>query len=350
MNKPTTSPVNKKSKKIHTFKAFALALSATVLSFFLVFCFMMYGPIDYFRNLWVNTAMETMTHQWLASVFFDTGTIHSIMDKSVVVLKFKTTDPSLIDTASSSGSSKYPKDNATTLPTKPEDGERIINGVGFIKLRGSYGNGWVIKVYDPSRVTLGISNDFGTHGELISQMVPRLGAFVGINAGGFEDPGGHGNGGMPDQILIYNGKEIRGPSSAGPHHIIGITYDHKLVLGEYTNAELLKQNFQYGVEFWPFIIMNGKPLDEGYNSLNPRTAIGQTKDGTFIFVVIDGRSISSRGATMKDVQKIMTANGAYNAANLDGGSSTVFVYNGKVINVPSTPIGERYVPDAFLVN
>jgi exopolysaccharide biosynthesis protein len=96
--------------------------------------------------------------------------------------------------------------------------------------------------------------------------------------------------------------------------------------------------------------MNGQPLNEGYNSFNPRTAIGQTKSGTIIFVVIDGRSISSRGATMADVQKIMQENGAYNAANLDGGSSTVFVYKGKVMNVPSTPIGERYVPDAFLVS
>jgi exopolysaccharide biosynthesis protein len=181
-------------------------------------------------------------------------------------------------------------------------------------------------------------------------MVPRLSDFIGVNAGGFLDTGGHGNGGMPDQILIFNGKEILRPSFAGTHHVIGLTYDHKLVLGTYTNAALLKQNFQYGVEFWPFIIMNGQPLNEGYNSFNPRTAIGQTKSGTIIFVVIDGRSISSRGATMADVQKIMQENGAYNAANLDGGSSTVFVYKGKVMNVPSTPIGERYVPDAFLVS
>ncbi len=45
---------------------------------------------------------------------------------------------------------------------------------------------------------------------------------------------------------------------------------------------------------------------------------------------------------MLDVQKIMQANGAYNAANLDGGSSAVFAYKGKVMNKPSTSAGERW--------
>lgn len=337
---------NKKKNKMHKLHCFFIAFASTLLSFFLVFCFLMYGPISYFRSLWINTAMETMRHQWLASVFFDTKTIKAVMAKSVVVAPFKETDPEQVSV------SKYdvPKDNATELPTTPQDGEHIIDGVGFIKLRGDYGNGWVIKVYDPSRVSLNLSKDYGTHGERVSNMITRLGALAGVNAGGFLDPGGESYGEKPDQILIYNGQEKQGPTASDPHHIIGITYEHKLVLGTYTNHELLQQNFQYGIEFWPFIIMNGKALDEGYNSFQPRTAIGQTKSGTFIFVVIDGRSAESRGATMLDVQKIMQANGAYNAANLDGGSSAVFAYKGKVMNKPSTSAGERWVPDAFIIS
>jgi len=41
--------------------------------------------------------------------------------------------------------------------------------------------------------------------------------------------------------------------------------------------------------------------------------------------------------------------GAYNAANLDGGSSTVMYYNGNLINKPCSPYGERFLPSAFLV-
>ena len=331
-------------KKLRMFATFCVASASTVLSLFLVFCFLMYGPIPYFRSLWVATAMETGGHKWLASLFFDSKTISAIVAKGTVTPIFKSTDPTQV-----SDSGKNPKDNATTLPTSPADGEHIINGVGFIKLRGTYGDGWVIKVYDPSRVKMGIAENYGTHGERISDMVTRLGVLAGVNAGGFVAPGGHGNGGEADQIFIYNGKVISNPNPSGKHDIIGITYDHKLVLGEYSTAEMTKQNFQYGVEFGPFLIMNGKPLDVSYSSLNPRTAIGQSKDGTFIFVVIDGRSTRSIGAYWADVQKIMEANGAYNAAELDGGSSTAFIFKGKVKNVPSTPIGERYVPDAFLI-
>jgi exopolysaccharide biosynthesis protein len=66
-------------------------------------------------------------------------------------------------------------------------------------------------------------------------------------------------------------------------------------------------------------------------------------------LVIDGRTLGSLGATLKEVQDIMLEYGAYNAANLDGGSSTTMFWGGKVINRPSDKLGERAVPTAFIV-
>lgn len=341
---PSPDKNRKPKRRRHRGRAALLSVISLFLSLVLVFCFMMYGPIPFFRELWINTAMETMTHQWLADLFFDKDTINSVMAKSVVALPYQSTHPDQVN-----ASSKYPQDNATTLPTKPEDGEHIINGIGYIRLKGAYGNGWVIKVYDPSRLTMGISKNFGSSGEHVTDMMTRLGALAGINASGFVDVGGHGTGGTPDKLFIYNG-EVKTPAQGGgSHNIIGIDSNNRLVLGNYTQSELSQRHFKYGIEFSPFIIMDGKPLNVAYYSYQPRTAIGQTKDGTFIFVVIDGRSVSSRGATMEEVQKIMLSNGAYNAANLDGGSSTVFSYNGKVMNDPCGPAGQRYLPDAFLI-
>jgi exopolysaccharide biosynthesis protein len=57
-----------------------------------------------------------------------------------------------------------------------------------------------------------------------------------------------------------------------------------------------------------------------------RTAIGQRADGTVIMLVTDGRSVDSIGATRNDVIEIMVANGAVNAAMLDGGSSAMMYY------------------------
>ena len=41
--------------------------------------------------------------------------------------------------------------------------------------------------------------------------------------------------------------------------------------------------------------------------------------------------------------------GAYNAANLDGGSSTTLNYLGKTINTPCDIAGERTIATAFVI-
>jgi len=123
-----------------------------------------------------------------------------------------------------------------------------------------------------------------------------------------------------------------------------------MILGTYTRTQLEAQNFKYAIEYSPFLIVNRKNSDVSGYSIQPRTAVGQTKDGTILLLVIDGRSITSLGATMEDVQNIMIKYGAVNAANTDGGSSTVFAYDGKVINHPCGPAGERYMPNGFLIS
>ena len=51
-------------------------------------------------------------------------------------------------------------------------------------------------------------------------------------------------------------------------------------------------------------------------------------------MVINGRLASSIGANMIDLCDVMENYGAYNAANLDGGSSSELVINNQIINTP----------------
>jgi exopolysaccharide biosynthesis protein len=100
-------------------------------------------------------------------------------------------------------------------------------------------------------------------------------------------------------------------------------------------------------------IVNGKGLvrnqADGWG-IAPRTCMAQTKDGTIMFIVIDGRQPGySMGATLYDIQKILLEKGAVTAANLDGGSSTVLVKDNNVLDRPSSKYGMRYLPTAFLV-
>lgn len=106
------------------------------------------------------------------------------------------------------------------------------------------------------------------------------------------------------------------------------------------------------VSFDKTMIVNGKKTiksGDGGGGIAPRTAIGQRKDGSILLLIIDGRQASSIGATYREVQDIMYEYGAYNAANLDGGSSSTMYYDGEVINNPCDALGERSIPTIFYV-
>lgn len=71
-----------------------------------------------------------------------------------------------------------------------------------------------------------------------------------------------------------------------------------------------------------------------------------------IVLVVDGRTVTRPGATMKDLIEIFERYGAYNASNLDGGTSSAMVVNNKIINDPVDQSGShrtRYISTAFIL-
>ena len=85
------------------------------------------------------------------------------------------------------------------------------------------------------------------------------------------------------------------------------------------------------------MIVNGTPskvLGNGGWGDAPRTVIGQRQDGIVLLLVLDGRRAGKMGADMDDLIEIMQRYGAYNAANLDGGTSSVLVVDNTIVNDP----------------
>lgn len=80
----------------------------------------------------------------------------------------------------------------------------------------------------------------------------------------------------------------------------------------------------------------------------PRTALGRTKSGHILLVVVDGRSLASQGMTLEELAQFMISLGAWDAMNLDGGGSSEMVLSGKIVNQPSDG-QERPVGSALLV-
>ncbi|AJY75975.1 phosphodiester glycosidase family protein [Paenibacillus beijingensis] len=220
-------------------------------------------------------------------------------------------------------------------------------------ISGASYKGYVMTVKDPTKIRLGVPAVAGK-GEKVTSMVRRYGAVAGVNAGGFADPNWKGNGFQPIGVVISQGKVYyEDLDKKGETQIVGIDKQGKMVAGHYSLKELIAMGVQEGVTFQPRIIVNGKGLVKNHADgwgIAPRTAMGQRADGAIIFVVIDGRQPGySIGADLYDVQKIMLDHGAVIAANLDGGSSSVLVNEGGIVNKPSSKHGERYLPTAWLV-
>jgi len=81
----------------------------------------------------------------------------------------------------------------------------------------------------------------------------------------------------------------------------------------------------------------------------PRTAMGYTRDGRLIVLVVEGRSAESAGITLQDEAEILHDLGCYEALNLDGGGSSCMLIHGKETIKPSDREGERPVPAVFLI-
>ncbi|WP_146809607.1 phosphodiester glycosidase family protein [Aneurinibacillus danicus] len=227
-------------------------------------------------------------------------------------------------------------------------------------IRGETYVGKIMYIKDPRLIHVVASHSPG--GEKVSNMAARKNALAAINGGGFfltdktEEMTGPEFDGVerimhPLGIVISEGKKVIGDEKA-KHDIVGFTKDGVLISGRYTYDQMKKLGVQEAVSFLPRLIVNGKPMiteGDGGWGVAPRTAIAQKKDGTVMFLVIDGRAIHSFGATLRDVQQELLKRGAVNAVNLDGGSSSSMYYRGKTITTPSGMVGEKPMPNAFLV-
>ncbi len=318
----------KKSRKL---KAYFYSFLTSVLCCILLGSFLLYGPISFFRNTVVTSAMTTFSHKYFAQWFFSKDTIDAILSQNTVSPPSGATNTSQITTNS--------KMDASDIQVHD------ISRKGF--------KGFMMEIPDPAWVRLGVPQNFGKHGTKLPNIVTDYNAVAGINAGGFADNNGFGNGGTPVGMVVVDGDIIYN-STATYHNLIGFNDDNVLVIGRYTTSEIKAMNIRDAVEFTPALIINGEPAAISGNGgwgYAPRTAIGQKKDGTVLFLIIDGRSSSSVGATMKDLLEIMIEFEAHNAANLDGGSSTVLMHNDVVLNNPSgsDSDGMRFLPNAWLV-
>ena len=385
---------------------FALGLTCFFLiGITVVYPFLLYTPnafVTRWREWYIETAMGTMTHQWLATWFIPEDIINEVMTKRYLMNQKQVGVVSDWDGAwETDDSAKTPKDKFyamfselnesefedfladnpdylengydqididligeaskthydtgiktkqgdTVLAVNAEHGILIVEQTGEDTLGMEYA-GKLALCKKPENIFVGTSEYLGDYGSFVSDMVSNYDAILGINASGFADFDGNGTGGTVYGFLKSEGEKYQDAVGDG-WKIVGFDNEDHLQVGAFNDTS----NLRDAVEFHPALIINGENLvaGTGLNEQQPRTAIGQAKDGTVIMLVIDGRQMHSFGVSIERCGEIMEKYGAYQASMLDGGSSSVMVYRGREITSPTTLSQNqegRYLPDAFLV-
>lgn len=313
--------------------------------------FLLYGPWHGFRDWLITTAMTTLNHQWIATMFYSDETIAEVLGNNVVIESGEDTNTDEVEIISNINSNQYANEYEKAILQK-DAGNDLYK---VIKISGKGYTGHLVAVYDPSKISVCTTKYLGKKGEYIVDMAKENNAVVAINGGGFVDPNYNSLGGVPQGTVIKNGKIVSNRTFKKTGGIIGFTKDNKLILARMTANEAIKNGVRDAVSFGPFLIVNGKASfikgNGGWGEA-PRTAIGQRKDGIVLFLVIDGRMVGRPGADMVDLTEIMQKYGAYNAANLDGGTSCGLVVNGQLINDPVNGNGKhktRMIATGFVV-
>lgn len=306
------------------FTVIIMAVSALVMVLNLVFN----GPSPTARNQLTMTLIEASATKWVPALFIGEDAVADIRTSIVdAELKDDVTDVNTVII------------NRGNMISGTDEWEDYPDGIRIERISGDTYNAHVMIVRDPARVYLGIStqNGFSTNtpGKRITAAIEDEGAIAAINAGAFNDDGTAGShvGSIPEGLVYSQGNCVwkTGAPPNGITGFAGFNEDNVLIVHKdnISQAQAEELNIRDGCCFGPVLIMNSEINMEAYNNasgLNPRTAIGQRKDGAVIFVCIDGRQPSSKGGKYADIIDIMVEYGAINACNMDGGSSTVMMY------------------------
>lgn len=288
---------------------------------------MFVGPSPAVRSMLTMSLLESSALKFVPYIFLQEETVNEIVEAASLKEEITETDTSLI------------------VIEEPTEEEKDLE---LIPVSAPTSKGYIMIIRDPSRVFVGIADNIHARGMYITELAEKYDAVAAINASGFSDAGGMSNGKDPLGLVISEGKLI----SAGAPKYTAAAFDKDNILhvGNFTAKDVEEMGLRDAAAWGPALIQNGVPMEVSTaTGLNPRTAIGQCADGSVLFLVLDGRYPSSLGATYADMISILMEYGAVNACNLDGGFSSVLLYEGERISDVASIENIRKIPTAFMV-
>ena len=352
------------AKNMKAHKRFSLIYSIFLLAF-TVFTVLETFVIPQTYQVVAETAQETSYVEAGQQTGFtdssedgETGVIGYIASDAGSGAGSDTTSDAGSDADSDAGSGTASEAASTAATTEITDTSYYSDGVS-IKISTYYEYDTAIYVADiiledTSRLrTAFADNTYGKNiTETTSDILQSTGGILAINGDYYSARRGY---------VIRNGVLYSETSADDDQEDLVIWSDGSMEVireGDYTAEELLNKGAQQVFCFGPGLVTNGEvavgeneEVAKSMNS-NPRTAIGQIGEGHYVMVVSDGRTSESRGLSLYQLAEFMEGLGCQTAYNLDGGGSSTMVFNGTVINKPTTNgnnIKERSVSDIVYI-
>ena len=332
--------------KIFSFLGVTLGMIfiALVLTITLIF----HGPSESAKELFATTILETGQLKFLANVFLSKEELQEIVDKNSLQDMDAEVDENLINT----------------------DGNKEKELIEIHNVSGDGFEGTMMVVNDPAKISLATTYPWSEYGKELGVIVDEAGAIAGVNGGIYYSSGNKGgrpygvtvsNGEIQDITLGWSGLYLIGFDENNLLRIISLEGMNKSAVEKMVKEEKIRDAISFQEEssdannHFVKLIINGekRELSGKGSGQNPRTAIGQRKDGSVLILVTDGRGKNGHlGATASDLIEIMAEYGAVNAANIDGGSSSSLYYNKKYLRTSVTfyyTNSSWRLPTAFVV-
>ena len=330
------------------FSFLGVTLGMIFIALVLTITLICHGPSESAKELFATTILETGQLKFLANVFLSKEELQEIVDKNSLQDMDAEVDENLINT----------------------DGNKEKELIEIHNVSGDGFEGTMMVVNDPAKISLATTYPWSEYGKELGVIVDEAGAIAGVNGGIYYSSGNKGgrpygvtvsNGEIQDITLGWSGLYLIGFDENNLLRIISLEGMNKSAVEKMVKEEKIRDAISFQEEssdannHFVKLIINGekRELSGKGSGQNPRTAIGQRKDGSVLILVTDGRGKNGHlGATASDLIEIMAEYGAVNAANIDGGSSSSLYYNKNYLRTSVTfyyTNSSWRLPTAFVV-
>lgn len=344
-----------------------------LISLYCIFAFSEIPFIASLRQAYVQTAMGTLRHQWLATKLLPETAVDeamavqqqarddqtgiqtqwervesiaplSVTDKDTFLACFYELNPQSMEQWLQVHPAALDR-GWENLHIAPEDASGLItvrgepvlavdvpNSILIVQVETARSKGVLAIAKDPAGLSVAPSSQLGTSGETVGVIAQQHGGILAITGGAFHDTNEAGNGGDLAGFAMCSGMEYGTEHLPQGNKRVEIRNDDLLYITDSTAP--VSPDCTDAVEFRPALIADGEILvHQGWAGLQPRVCLGQNDRYEILLLVMEGRILSEGivGASVQECARLLKQHGCMQAINLDGGNSAMMWYDGNYL-------------------